>query len=190
METLTSCAILTKVLILKGIDFSWPADEIQARKWSSQVDCNLLLIRNCRKETWKNSGFERIWTCGASKILVGHYYQLRYRDTHWEASFKGFSFPINNSNHNFFKINLIWAADENQAKKWSLQVDCNLSNCRKEASNTSYILVGCNNTNWPRRQNSIQKLGTSHLFSNVKKKRFWTRVIVGVPSIITKSFIW
>ena len=65
---------------VKGINFIWPADEIPAKKWSSQVDCNLLLIRNCRKETWETLGFERIWTRRASKILVGHYYQLRYRD--------------------------------------------------------------------------------------------------------------
>ena len=39
-------------------------------------------------------------------------------------------------------------------------------------------------------KNSKQKLGTSHLFSDTKKKRFWTRVIIGVPSIITESLIW
>ena len=74
--SITSYKIYT--LNLKWNKCHWPADWNEIKPWLSQVSCNL---SNCRKEAWKNSGLNRIWTC-AFLILVGCCYQLSYWSSH------------------------------------------------------------------------------------------------------------
>ena len=77
-ESLVLHHIRLYTLNLKWNKCHWLADWNELKPWLSQVNCNL---SNCRKEAWKNSDLNRIWTC-AFLIQVGCYYQLSYWSSH------------------------------------------------------------------------------------------------------------